>query len=162
MFMSSRLARAIVAAAAAVLMMSAVPARAQVPVRGTIQPEPNKKKMYEGVHEAAVGVEKVVHPGGGEDEAIFPGLKEGTTVAVEEAVRTPGGAVASNARTSTEGVVTRIDRKQKRLIVRFESGKTVELQAFELPPGDTTPAPVVLTYSNGEGGRASLNFKKVS
>ena len=162
---STRLARRFIGAFAAVLVLSAGPAWAQAgpPIRGTIQPEPNKKKMYEGVGAAAVGVEKVVHAvaGNGDENGVFPGLREGSTVAVQEAAQA-GGASASESPASTEAMITRIDRKQKRLIVRFETGRTEELQLVERSTGDTTPAPVTITYSDGEGGKVLLGLKRVS
>ena len=151
----------------AVLAVSA-PAWSQVlgpPVRGTIQPEPNKKKFYEGVGAALVGTERVVHAvtGRGEDNGLFPGLLEGSTVAVKEAPPTVDGQpAASGAPTVTEGVVTVIDRKQKQIVVRFETGKTERLQFVDRARGDTGPAPIVLTYSDGAGGKLSLDFKKAS
>jgi len=166
---SRRSTRRLLCSLAAVLVLSAGTAWSQVlgpPIKGTIQPEPNKKKFYEGVGAAAVGAEKVVHAiaGRGDDNGLFPGLLEGSTVAVKEAAANVNGepAASGGVQTITEGVVTRIDRKQKQIVVRFESGKTERLQFVDRARGDTGPAPVVVTYSDGSGGKLSLDFKKVS
>lgn len=152
----------------AALAVSA-PAWSQVlgpPVRGTIQPEPNKKKFYEGVGAALVGTERVVHAvtGRGEDNGLFPGLREGSTVAVKAASANVDGqpAASGDVEAATEGVVTVIDRKRKQIVVRFETGKTERLRFVDRARGDTGPAPLVVTYSDGSGGRLSLDFKKVS
>ena len=152
----------------AVLAVSA-PAWSQVlgpPVTGTIQPEPNKKKFYEGVGAAAAGTEKVVHAiaGRGDDNGLFPGLREGSTVAVKAAPANVDGrpAASGDMEAATEGVVTVIDRKRKQIVVRFETGKTERLQFVDRARGDAGPAPVVVTYPDGSGGKLSLDFKRAS
>lgn len=172
----------------------ALSAQSPPTVQGTGALEGSVKSFYRAANTVVVatldGVEHVyhftkdlvVHGGKGTGADALAGLREGATVVVHYTVngapgaaKGPGsgqGAVATEidrigdeGLTVAEGTVTRIDRRQKQITIRFDNGKTETLKltdraAEEAGPDIGEAAKVVVYYRDEAGQQVAHYFKK--
>jgi hypothetical protein len=151
------------------------------PIRGTIALKGTVDKVYEGANKVAVatedGVEHIVHltghttVHGGELE----GLEKGRIVVVHF-VPTGGEETAEeidqlgpNGLKTTEGTVTKVDRKAKTIAIRLQNGSVDTLRLTDRAAVDVgkdvdagKPTKVVIYYEDGAGSRMAHFFEKVS
>ena len=164
-------------------------AQSTPPVRGTIALEGTMKKFYRAANTIIVttmdGVEHVYHftknlvvhggKGGGVD--ALEGLREGTTVVVHYTVEGVDQSareidrIGDEGLKTTEGVVTRIDRRGKQITVRFDNGKNEIFQLTDRAAAEATKGvdragigaiKIVIYYSDEAGRKVAHFFKEVS
>jgi hypothetical protein len=175
------------------LLMTPVILAAQTPppVGGTMALEGTTNKVYAALNVAIVetidGVEHMIHftrdlilhGGKGPGVDAFVGLEEGTPVIVHYTVTNAEETalevdrVGDKGLQTTEGVVVDIDRRHKRLTIKYGNG---EKEVMQLTPtaaleasreGDEVsdlrvPTKVVVYYTNEAGQKVAHYFKKKS
>jgi hypothetical protein len=151
-------------------------AQSPPPVQGTVAPDSTTRSVYAGAAALVEGVERVARytknlftRGGNPGVDPLNGLREGTTVAVRRGVPPPGvDDLESTGANVTEGVVTRIERGRKQVVIRLDDHTTETLRianyavsdarAAADPPDETM---VTVYYRDETGERAAHPFKKV-
>jgi hypothetical protein len=178
--------------AAALIASMSVAAQSPPPIHGvtgTLALEGTINKVYSGVNTIAVrtidGVEHVFHytkkllshGPKGTNESPLEGFKEGSWVVVH--YTTNGDtqtadeidSVGDEGLKTTEGVVTRVDKKRQQITVRLPDGK---IETFRLTDraaadsgndlriGEEDGTRVLVYYKDEKGGKVAHYFKKVA
>jgi hypothetical protein len=179
------------ALALGVVLIVSIPAHPQnrPPLQEPIAMEGTMKQFYRAANIVIVktmdGVEHVYHftkdliVHGGKKPGVdaLEGLREGTTVVIH---RTVSGAEASVEEIDlvgdeglriTEGLVTKIDRRNKEITIKYANGKTETLEMTGRAAADTGTgidefsgegARIVVYYSDEAGRKIAHYFKKAS
>jgi hypothetical protein len=151
---------------------------------GTVALEGTMRRFYAAANTVVVatvdGVEHVfhftkdllVHGGKGTGVDALSGLREGTPVVVHYSGQDQSAEeidqIGDEGLKSTEGVVTRIDRRGKRIAVRLEDGKTEEFTLTDRAAADAGTAAgrqsapgsrIIIYYSDDQGRRVVHYFK---
>jgi hypothetical protein len=154
-------------------------------VTGTIATEGTVKDVHEAGNTVIVGtvdgVEHVFHytkdllVHGGKGPDALRGLKAGSPVVVHYTV--DGGSEAAHeidrlgdeGLKSTEGVVTRVERGRKQVVIRFADGKSETFRLTDRAAedagkdvGQAKATQVVVYYSDEAGQKVAHFFRKVS
>jgi hypothetical protein len=164
-----------------------VGAQSPVPVQGvtgTIATEGTVKDVHEAGNTVIVGtvdgVEHVFHytkdllVHGGKGPDALRGLKAGSSVVVHYTVEGANEAaheidrLGDEGLKSTEGVVTRVDRRRKQIAIKFADGKTETFRLTDRAAEDagkevrraTKDAGQVIVYYSDEGGQKVAHFFK--
>ncbi len=172
---------------AAVLLAASLARGGQTlpPVGGTLTTEATVQQIDAGgtiVVKTVDGVERtfrlakdlLVHGKKGDGPDALAGLRKGSTVVVhytkegaEEKAREIDYVGDDGLRT-TEGIVTRIDRRRKEIVIRFDDGKTETLKLTDRAAADAgkdvdrvAGASRVVVYYADEGGQKVAHFFKV-
>lgn len=169
-----------------VAIRAMVAAQAPLPVTGTIALEGTTEKVYTAANTVIVktidGIEHIfrftrdllVHGGKGEGVNALVGLREGTTVVVHYTVADGTKTVHELDRVSDdeglkigEGMVNRIDRRRKQIVVRFDNGTTETFRMTNVVTenGDRNIGAsqrVIVYYSEEGRDKVAHYFKKVS
>jgi len=172
----------------------ATPAPAQQPppingVTGTIALEGTVNKVYAAANTVIVttidGVDHVfhytknllVHGGKGAGVDALACLQEGASVVVHYTKEGANEAAAEidhvggEGLKMTEGVVTRIDRQRKEIVIKFENGTTETLKLTDRAAADvgkdldkaaTGSTKITVYYTDDAGRKVAHFFKKVS
>jgi hypothetical protein len=171
----------------AVLLSLPPTASAQVPisgVTGTMQLQGNVDKVYDGAGKVVVktadGIEHLLHINkgtavhGGDSE--LRGLHEGTPVVVHytmegtEASAQEIDDISASGLKTTEGVVTKVDRKSKTISLRLADGSTQTLRLSERAAtddgkdvaADGVETTVIIYYGEENGQKVAHYFKRTS
>jgi hypothetical protein len=170
-------------AIAGALLTASLGAQTGPPINPTMVPEGANNTFYRGAHAVLVAVvDGIEHAYNFTKDLIVPGrhngdaladLREGTTVAVQEKVGL--GSTASeevnangNARAGTsEGTVTKVDRKHAQIVVRFAEGKNETFQLAEAHAkasagSRTADQSVEISYASKDGARVKRAFSKLA
>ena len=116
----------------------------------------------EHIYDSAKGL--VVH--GGKDP--LSDLKPGTTVVIHYTADNTAqeiDRVGPDGLSTTEGIVTKIDRTKKAITIRYDNGKVETLKLTDRAAADVgknieADTRVVVYYSNEAGGKVTHYFKK--
>ena len=172
---------------AAVLLSLASIASAQVPiagVTGTMQMQGNVDQVYDGagklVVKTADGIEHLLHINKGTSvhggDAVLRGLHTGTPVVVHytmdgtEASAQEIDDISANGLKTTEGVVTKVDRKNKMIALRLADGSTQMLRLSDRAAtddgkdvaADGVETTVIIYYGEENGQKVAHYFKRMS
>jgi hypothetical protein len=161
------------------------------PVRGTMALEATTNKVYAALNVVIVktkdGVEHLIHytkdlvfhGGKGPGVDTLAGLEEGATVVVHYTVTDAAETaleidrVGDQGLQTTEGVVTSIDRRSKRITIKYANGQEEVMRltptaAAEVSPeadevsGSKGETKVVVYYTNEAGVKVAHYFRKRS
>ena len=176
------------ALAPALIPSTLVHAQSRPPLQEPIALEGTMNQFYRAANVVVVttldGMEHVYHftkdliVHGGKKPGVdaLEGLREGTTVVVHQSTGESASAdeidvLGDEGLKSTEGMVTRIDRRKNEITIRYNNGKTETLQmttraAAESDAGiDETSqeaSTIVIYYSDEAGRKIAHDLKKSS
>lgn len=175
------------ALAPALIPSTLVHAQSRPPLQEPIALEGTMNQFYRAANVVVVttldGMEHVYHftkdliVHGGKKPGVdaLEGLREGTTVVVHQSTGESASAdeidvLGDEGLKSTEGMVTRIDRRKNEITIRYNNGKTETLQmttraAAESDAGiDETSqeASTIVIYYSDEAGRKIAHYLKKS
>jgi hypothetical protein len=161
-------------------------AQSPPPIRGTMALEGTMTKFYRGVNTLVVttvdGVQHVyhfakglvVHGGAGSGVDALEGLRPGAMVVVhyriegaEESVEEVD-RVADEGLKVTEGMVVRLDRRHKKMTLKFGDGTTETLRLTDRAAADAgddvaaVATRVTVYYADESGHKVAHYFKKAS
>lgn len=155
-------------------------------VTGTIATEGTVKDVHEAGNTVIVGavdgVEHVFHytkdllVHGGKGAEALRGLRPGSSVVVHYTVEGANESaheidrLGDEGLKSTEGVVTRVDRKRKQFVIKFADGRTETFRLTDRAAEDAGKdvgraakgTQVVVYYSDDAGQKVAHFFRKVS
>jgi hypothetical protein len=173
------------------ILTVSIPAHPQnrPPLQEPIAVEGTMKQFYKAANIVIVktmdGVEHVYHftkdliVHGGKKPGVdaLEGLREGTTVVIHRTVSGTGASVeeidlvGDEGLQITEGSVTRIDRRNKEITIRYANGKTETLQMTSraaagggagIDESGEEATKVVVYYSDEAGRKVAHYFKRVT
>lgn len=160
-----------------VFVLTPLPAAAgQVPIHGltgTIALPENVEKFYSGVNKLTVrtsdGVDQLVHGRTrakvhGDAPASLDSFQPGTPVLVHytvNGIQASGGEAQRLADSSSvnDAIVTKVDRSEKRIAVRFADGTTENLRLTH-SAGHSASRSRVVVYHSDAGGRTIAHYFK--